>query len=311
MDNAPRFASRDERRLADTRRLAAPDFSTYAILQCEALARMAQRLEREDEAATFRARAGAIRDAMNERLWHEEDGLYYDRDERSGEWVRCAGITSLLPLAAGVPEGRRAERLRLRCEDPAAFATPLPFPSVARADAAFEKDMWRGPVWINTAYLALRGLDRYGWDRVWARLAWRLCAGVYRVYAAEGHFFEFYDPDAPRVDALRRKRGNAWKAFVLGRAPQKEFVGWSGLVNPLLLEMVFGTEEEEDGPLLLRPRFSPEAAGRRWRIELPQRRVTLALTVTEEGGVEGAAVAAGRAHPVAAGFAETVRVGAC
>jgi hypothetical protein len=146
--------------------------------------------------------------------------------------------------------------------------------------------MWRGPVWLNTAYGVIQGLLRYGYDREAGELAWRLCTGVYRVSAHERRIYEFYDPDQHHTRHLKRKRGNLWKALTLGTGPQSDFVGWSGLANNLLLEVLLGLEA---GPrrLTLRPRLPPAAVGLRLLLRLPQPAVELALQVTSVDGVKG------------------------
>ena len=68
VENAPRFGDREERRLRDTRRIAAPDLSAYAIIQCEALATMARLLGKRDDASAYLSEAAAIRNAAPTRV---------------------------------------------------------------------------------------------------------------------------------------------------------------------------------------------------------------------------------------------------
>jgi len=270
IDNAPRFSNRDESRFRETRTLGAPDFSSYVVLQLEALSELARRLGRAGEAEEYVAEAEQIRAAIQRELWHEADGLYYDRDIETGEFVRSRTIASLLPLWAGVPDARMAERLLTTIMDPGKFGGLMPLPSVALDDEAFSRDMWRGPVWMNVAYGVLLGMRRYGFDQEAGQLAWRLCDGVFRVFEAERQIYEFYDPTAHSTKALDRKKGNRWKALTLGTGPQREFVGWSGLVNSMIVEFLFGWDvQRPDAPP--RPMFPPEAAGC-WRLELPSGR---------------------------------------
>ncbi|MEA1052112.1 hypothetical protein U5801_20210 [Lamprobacter modestohalophilus] len=92
--------------------------------------------------------------------------------------------------------------------------------------------------------------------------------GVYGVFERERRIYEFYDPDVLHTQALRRKHGNWWKALTLGRGPQREFVGWTGLVNNLLLEVLLGLEL---GPTRwsLCPRLPPACRGMRLEIDVP------------------------------------------
>ncbi|MQX35680.1 MGH1-like glycoside hydrolase domain-containing protein [Roseospira navarrensis] len=285
-ENAPRFGSRDERRLRDTRRVAAPDFAAYMVLTCDALAALARRIGRTGEAAAHEADATALRAQANAVLWDETEGLYFDRDMDSGAFIRCRTIASLLPLWAGIPDPDRAKRLHTHIVDLEAFNTPIPLPSVAASDPAFEKDMWRGPVWVNTAYAVIQGLERYGSGETAADLAFRLCDGVYRTARLTGHIHEFYDPDRPGVDALHRKRGNLWKRVTLGDKPVIDFVGWSGLVNTLVIETLFGLRREPEG-LTLTPRFPERAAGHRLTLSLPHPGLDIRAEIRSGGAVRG------------------------
>ncbi|MFP4077483.1 MAG: MGH1-like glycoside hydrolase domain-containing protein [Halochromatium sp.] len=267
VENAPRFSNTDESALRDTRAIGATDFSSYVLLQLEALAQMAQRLDQGSAAAAFAAKAATLRARIDEQLWDEAAGLYLDRDG-AGIPIRIATIASLMPLWAGVADHDRAARLVQQLTDPDRFGTPIPLPSVARNEPSFEKDMWRGPVWINTAYAVVQGLLRYDRQREAGEIAFRLCQAVYGVFEGERRIYEFYDPDVPHTQALRRKNGNWWKALTLGRGPQREFVGWTGLVNNLLLEVLLGLELGPDQRSLC-PRLPPACCGMRLEVELP------------------------------------------
>lgn len=307
VDNSPRFSSRDESRLADTTQLAAADLSAYMVLQCEALATMAASLGAQAAAVRFVAEAARIRTLVNELLWHEPDGLYYDLDLRSGQLLRSRTIASLLPLAAGIPDPARAARLRDHCLDAGVFGPTVPFPSVALDDPDFEKDMWRGPVWINTAYMALDGLRRYGLERDYAKLAWRLCDAVFQVLEREHQVYEFYDPQHFHTRELQRKKGNWWKALTLGTKPQKDFVGWSGLVNNLLIEGLIGYRRQGD-TLSLRPCFPEEARPVQLFLRLPQDDCEIRLEALADGSSRGSIEAGGHRHGFHIGSAETFRV---
>jgi len=305
VENAPRFGSRDERRLRDTRTVAAPDFCAYMVLKCEALAAIARRLGRPDDADAHDTDAATLKAAANETLWDETEGHYFDRDMAGGGFLRCRSIASLLPLWAGIPDHRQAERLCAHIRDPESFNTPIPLPSVAVCDPAFEKDMWRGPVWVNTAYAVIQGLARYGDQETAADLAYRVCDGVYRTQRQSGHIHEFYDPHGIGVDALHRKRGNLWKRLTLGGGPVIDFVGWSGLVNTLVVETLFGLRHRPEG-LTITPRFPDRAAGRSMTLRLPHLDVAIRADVQAGGAVRGSATGSWGARPFDLGFGQTL-----
>ncbi|MFP4002241.1 MAG: MGH1-like glycoside hydrolase domain-containing protein [Alphaproteobacteria bacterium] len=286
VENAPRFSSRDERRLDDTSTLAAPDFCTYMVLQCEALASLARGVGKEKQAAVHEAEAAQLRAAINEYLWDEEAGLYFDRDTGNGEFVRSRTIASLMPLWAGVPDASQARRLLKHILEPTAFNTVIPLPSVALDDESFERDMWRGPVWVNTAFAVIAGLRRYEFHDAAADLAFRLCDGVYRTFQHTGRFHEFYDPSRYGIGRLHRKRGNRWKRITLGSGPVIDFVGWSGLVNTLVMDVLFGLRRTPEG-LSMQPRFPARAEGLSFSLNLPVDDLTIDLEVAPEGKVHG------------------------
>ncbi|WP_296927471.1 trehalase family glycosidase [Thiohalocapsa sp.] len=292
VENAPRFSNTDESALRNTAAIAAVDFSSYVVLQQEALAALAARIGHDEAAASYGAAAAALRRRIDTRLWDRTDGLYYDRDA-AGSPVRVATIASLMPLWAGVPDAGRARALVERIMAPDGFGTLMPLPSVARGDPHFERDMWRGPVWLNTAYGVIQGLLRYGYAWHAAELAWRLCTGVYRVFDRERRIYEFYDPDAHHTRHLRRKRGNRWKALTLGTRPQTDFVGWTGLANNLLLEVVLGLSPNP-ACMTLEPRLPAAAAGLQLRLTLPRRRLRLALAAIDAEHLEGSVTRGGR-----------------
>lgn len=304
-DNSPRFTSRSEFRRVSTETLASPDFSTYMVLQYEALGRIAHRLGKDKDARRYRSLAGKARKALNTNLWHDADSLYYDWDVSADTWRHIRSIASLLPLWAGAPNKSQADQLRLQAVDPFGFGTLLPFPSVALSDKAFEPDMWRGAVWLNMAYGALEGLRRYGYAREAAELAWRLCDGVYRVYEDEGQLYEFYDPRVRHTDYLTRKRGNSWKRLTLGGGPQRGFVGWTGLVNNILIEMLMGLQYK-DGRLTVSPTFPAAARDGTFCLILPRDNITVSATVIDSEHVTGFVQKGTRRVEYTAGFGETI-----
>jgi len=307
VENSPRFGARDEKLLVDTRRRAAPDLSAFVILQNEALAELAEAAGVGGAAERFHDRARELRTLVNEKLWHEADGFYYDRDFASGDLVRSRTIAGLFPLWAGVPDASRARRLLEHVLSPTGFNTPTPLPSVARDDPGFVLDMWRGPVWINAAYGVIRGLERYGFLREAVQLAWKLCHGVYDTHTETRRLYEFYDPEESHVGRLNRKLGNRWKKLTLGNKPRHEFVGWTGLVNTLVIEDLVGVHRDAAGRLALRPRFPAEAANLGFGLRLPAADAAVQLDVLDASGrVRGTARRAGRVQPFEAAFDEVV-----
>ncbi|MGE0068207.1 MAG: hypothetical protein AB7T48_12730 [Solirubrobacterales bacterium] len=153
--------------------------------------------------------------ALVERLWDERRGLFVDEGQPGT--IRPGPVTwsSLAPLA--LPDlpaaiGRRLVEEHLLSERE--FLTPVAPPSVAASEPSYEPDgghgpirrYWRGPTWINSAWMVWLGLRRLGY----AAEADRLATGVIGAAAREG-LREYYDP---RSGAGLGAKDFAWSALI-------------------------------------------------------------------------------------------------
>ncbi|HNT33791.1 MAG TPA: trehalase family glycosidase, partial [bacterium] len=129
---------------------------------------------------------------INELLWDETTGFYYDH-AIDGGLAKLKTHCGFLPLFAQVAPTERAERLLEHLQDESEFWTPLPVPSVSRDDATYSKDMWRGPTWLNYNYFIIEGLHNYGFAEAANALTERTLNEVVRWYLKEGVIFEYYD----------------------------------------------------------------------------------------------------------------------
>jgi hypothetical protein len=136
--------------------------------------------------------------ALVERLWDERRGLFLDEAQPGGERPTIATWAALAPLALpDLPEeiGRRLVEEHLL--NPRGFLTPVAPPSVAVAEPSYEpgggrgpiRRYWRGPTWVNSAWLVWIGLRRLGYEDAARDLASGLIGAIER----EG-LREYYDP---------------------------------------------------------------------------------------------------------------------
>lgn len=266
MDNSPRFSNRDNSRNKKVRMIEAIDLASYMVMDAEALVAINKflilgsqspeevlQLEKENAELEFEKRK--IAKLIRERHWNSKEGMYADRDLETDEVTRSFSIASFLPLTAGIATDEEAEILLKDLRDPEKFNTPIPFPSHSASSKEFELDMWRGPVWVNMAYLVIQGLHRYQESRLAREMSYRLVHGVYETWYDHGHFYEYYDPFETNIRRLTRKKGEGWfeyfsgsnnvgeilehfitKRVFLGNKPVKDFVGWTGLVHSLEIE---------------------------------------------------------------------------
>jgi hypothetical protein len=153
--------------------------------------------------------------ALVDRLWDERHGLFFDEAQPGGARPAILTCATLAPLA--LPDlpaeiGRRLVEEHLLNEGE--FLTPVAPPSVAVCEPSFQpgggrgpiRRYWRGPTWINTAWLAWLGLRRLGYRQEAERMADGLIGAVER----EG-LREYYDP---RTGKGLGARDFAWSALI-------------------------------------------------------------------------------------------------
>ncbi len=140
----------------------------------------------------------SITPALVERLYDERRGLFFDEVKPGGRRPPVATWTSLAPLALpDLPEeiGRRLVEEHLL--DPNQFWTPVAPPSVSAVEPSYQpggskglfRQYWRGPTWINSAWLVWLGLRRLGY----LEQAEQMASGLLGAVRSE-RLREYYDP---------------------------------------------------------------------------------------------------------------------
>ncbi|MEX2681060.1 MAG: trehalase family glycosidase [Candidatus Sigynarchaeota archaeon] len=246
IDNSPRFRSVDEKEDYGTKHLGAIDLNAEMALEHASILRIINRFSMTDGFERFEKGLARIRNAIEERSWDPKTGLFYDLDFRAGKLIPMDTIASYFPLIMDGLDASKVEKIVARLSDPHKYDTLVPLPTVARDAPEFIKDMWRGPVWMNTAYMVIKGLKQQQHGDLAGNMAYRLCKGVYETWRNEGSFYEFYDPDRHDLRELSRKKGNLYKQITLGSKPVKHFAGWTALANTLLVEDVIGLQKDGD-----------------------------------------------------------------
>jgi mannosylglycerate hydrolase MGH1-like protein len=152
-----------------------------------------------------------------DRMYDEQTGLFGPLARPAPARRPALTWTALAPLALpDLPEpiGRRLVEEHLL--DGAGFWLPVPPPSVSAADPSFSLDdtgllgvkrYWRGPTWINSAWLVWLGLLRLGYIEQASEMARRVGSAV-----ATAGLREYYDPYSGRgMGAI----DFGWSALVL------------------------------------------------------------------------------------------------
>lgn len=203
--------------------------------QC--IARLARIIENREAERHWEAEFHRLALLVNENYWDEQDGFYYDIHARERTFFRVRTIASFWPLIAGIADRVRAERLMKYLEDATEFGGEIPCVSLSRSDTDFNGETgeyWRGSLWVPTAYMTIKGLERYGNFELAHSLSRRILNHMSRTFReyAPHTIWECYNPNRP--EPARSCDEN-------GRIVRPDFCGWSALAPiGLLLEDVIG-----------------------------------------------------------------------
>lgn len=99
------------------------------------------------------------------KLWDEYAEEYFSRDFISHRLIQESSIAGFLPLYSGAISKERAGRIVESLSNEHRFGTTHPVPSAPLDSTWFDPiRYWQGPTWINTNWLIIDGLKRYGFS---------------------------------------------------------------------------------------------------------------------------------------------------
>lgn len=198
------------------------------------ISRLAEKIGEEEMARKWKSTYEAIKETVNTHYWDEGDGIYYDVDPKTKKHLKVKTPASYWPMLAEMCSREQAARMVKHIKDPTTFGGERPWATVARNDPAFtvpDGNYWRGGIWLPTAYMGTKALEKYGYYEEADEAAEKLLSHMLRTYKDyEPHtIWECYSPtrDTPADHNKKRVR--------------PDFCGWSAL-GPisLFIENVLG-----------------------------------------------------------------------
>ena len=165
------------------------DLNCYMVMAYRSLAYMADRLSLPMEKRKWLDKAESLGKRINETLWSEADHAYMDRDRASKKFSGVLTPASFMPLYVKIATPQRAKAMHELAKNPKKFFPGMP--SVAYDNPNFKSAAhWRGPAWLNTSYMALKGLKRYGYNETAQTCREQLLAWCHQ---NRDHLCEYYD----------------------------------------------------------------------------------------------------------------------
>jgi hypothetical protein len=156
------------------------DLASYLIRELRAMSVVAAHLNLNADSAAFNQHADGVVKLINATFWDEKQGMYFDRNEKTGERIYVKSATNFTPLFAGAATHKRAKRMiREHLLNPEEFWLTYPVASYAKTEPDYYQGShrecnWRGPTWAPTNYMIFQGLRSYGYKTEARELAARL-----------------------------------------------------------------------------------------------------------------------------------------
>jgi len=215
------------------------DLSCQLVIESKNIASICDILGYPLKAKTYRNKANEIGKRINQWMWNEHDGLYYDVDTR-GKQTNWKTVACFWPMLAGITDAKKEVKLIANLKDTSSFCRAISIPALAADQKFYDPSghYWEGGVWAPTNYAVIKGLEQTGHHDVARQIAEKYIAGMSEVYKQTNTVWELYSPDKIKG---QYKQGSYSNGLDCG----KEYVGWSGL-GPIamLIEDVIGLETD-------------------------------------------------------------------
>lgn len=174
----------------------------------------------------FAERKRDIRTFINDSLYCEDNGMFYDIWAIKDSSLRHVVFENLWPLIVGAIDKNIADNLIDNyILNPEHFLTNHPISTVSVSDPKFELRCWRGPSWNSMTYWVARACVEYGRADAAMVLLEKALDFSAEQFQKTGTIWEFYHPFGGNPEEVQRKPQNQAHNY-----PCPDYLGH----NPLL-----------------------------------------------------------------------------
>ena len=204
LDNSPMYDQAFYDPDSHQMQLADVGLMSLYIVDCDALAQVAQVLGKSAEKEELSERATRYRSSLK-TLWDEHRGIFLNKDLHTGQLNNRLSPTNFYPLIARAATPAQADRMiREHLLNPKEFWGQWVIPSIERDDPAFaDQNYWRGRIWGPMNYLVYLGLRNYHDPAVRKQFAQKSLELFLREWQQNGHVHENYNALTGSGDDVR------------------------------------------------------------------------------------------------------------
>jgi len=229
---------------------SSPDVNAMVYCDLQHLAKIASELGDSRKSKAHKARAAALRKRVDNFLWDNSAGCYFDRD-RHGNLIKINTITQLRMLNCGFATKSKAKKLFERhILNTDRFWTSFPFPSVSSDEETARPEAyscWHGPTFCPTMTRAPRAFINYGRRAELLEAARRITGHLVK----RGGFAQQYNPHTGKPGAIEAGISMSatalayieYVALLCGVIPRKrEVIEWNCFGLPEINESIYRQE---------------------------------------------------------------------
>ncbi len=194
LDNSPMYDTATYNAQSHVLEFADVGLMSMYIADCDALAEIADALNRTADAKELRDRSAHYR-AKLATLWDERAGIFLNKDLYTGHVSMRLSPTNFYPMLAhaATPEQARTmvEKHLINTRE---FWGEWVIPSIERDDPAFQdQNYWRGRIWGPMNYLVYLGLNNYDDAEIRKEFAVKSYELFLKEWTKNGHVHENYN----------------------------------------------------------------------------------------------------------------------
>ena len=136
------------------------DLNAYLALECKLLKKFSSLLKIPFDAPDYSSQVA-------DYFFDKNINFFCDRRLKDGSFIEEPGCEAYTPLWTRIATQAQVDSMLPMLQDTAKFSTYIPFPTIAADNPKYNpRGYWRGPIWLDQTYFAIRGLRNYGYNRL-------------------------------------------------------------------------------------------------------------------------------------------------
>lgn len=183
--------------------------------------KFALELGNKKEAEEWNKKSEERKKTINELMWSEEDGLFYDYNYRTGEKKKIKSLAGYQAMFMGLASQDQAEKMK---DNLKIFETKKGLAACDK-DYGYQDRQWNYPiVWAPLQYITAKGMEKYGFSKEAEKIKKDFTKLVYDNWGKTGKIWEKYNGEEKSGEKVPFDRYPAQSGFGWTNAVAEVFI---------------------------------------------------------------------------------------